>query len=120
MSTPDLDKAMYDLIRGLKRQLEDEEKEKVRLSNPTLLEDLVALHRKTANAEARKIVVQILEYAGASWAQKVRFQEHISKSTGKPRLYRGQPVLQEVSVPRKHVQNAPKSKRIYRGQVVEA
>lgn len=117
MGNLELDKASYDLIRELRRSLPDDEKSKIRLADPELLQELVALHQRCKDSGRQGLIEQILTQAGASLPEKV--QPPASKKTVKG-MYRGQPVLVESRNPAPPgAKPTVRAKRIYRGQVIE-
>ncbi|RBP51755.1 hypothetical protein DFR28_1021188 [Arenicella xantha] len=91
------------------------------ISNPHLGDQMVALYRQTEDQNIKLLVKVFLQRAGEDWHAKV---------SAKKRRYRGAEVADSVTATtqnkratEKTTTNMPqartKSKRIYRGQVVE-
>jgi len=116
-------KAMIDLISEARRRAPSEDKPSIKLANPDVLSELNKIYHNSSDTVLKAIIKETFNLAGEGWPDKLREAVEEAKKVVDvegPRyitkVYRGQTQL--IEVPSVAELSAPKSKRIYRGQVV--
>jgi hypothetical protein len=114
---------MIKLISQARRQAGSEDKSSIKLANPTVLLELNKIYHKSDDSELKAIIKETFELAGEGWPDKLveNFDtaEHSNIETRYiTKMYRGQSHLVEVTSEKAKAEKQ-KSKRVYRGQVVE-
>lgn len=113
-------KAMIDLISEARRRAPSEDKPSIKLANPDVLSELNKIYHNSSDTVLKAIIKETFNLAGEGWPDKLREAVEEVEGVKGPRyitkVYRGQTQL--IEVPPAAELSTPKSKRIYRGQVI--
>lgn len=120
-------KAMIDLVNRLRRAAPPEEVHRVKLANPELMRDLIAIAGRGDDL-FRSLVAQLCELAGPPWPSRFHGEEETPAEKPKKKrsmFYRGQEMPESAAegTPQKSdssgsKEKSKKIKRVYRGQVI--
>ena len=115
------DKTMIDLVREIRRQVCNDDRDSIKFSNPELLSALMPIYRATPKPTVKALIKKLFLLAGENWAEPL---DDNKSSTQSYLVYRGQRLnKKKISASdddKQQTQTATsdKPKRIYRGQVV--
>ncbi len=114
---------MIKLISQARRQAANEDKPNIKLANPSVLIELNKIYHKSDDLALKAIIKEVFDLVGDDWPDKlIQDIETTEQSNVETRyikkVYRGQEQLIEVA-PEEPKEEKSKSKRIYRGQVVD-
>jgi hypothetical protein len=114
---------MIKLISQARRQAANEDKPSIRLANPSVFVELNKIYHASDDLALKAIIEEAFELAGEGWPAKLaQGLETTEQSNVETRyikkMYRGQEQLIEVISEKPKEEEKTKSKRVYRGQVV--
>ncbi len=110
-------KPMIDLVYEIRRRVDAAMKPGVKLANPEMLNELLDYYRDCKDVITKALIKELFFLAGENWLERLEAPPVSESPRQIVKVYRGQVSLEDA--PPKTAAEAPKPKRIYRGQVVD-
>jgi len=109
-------KPMIELVFEIRRRVPADLKPSIKLANPELLDELTQHYAKSRDVITQTLIKELLQKAGAPWDSYLEAEQREKAPKQVTKAYRGQVTLEDAP---DHSKTKSKSKRMYRGQVVE-
>lgn len=110
-------KPMIELVFEIRRRVPAELKPSVKLANPELFQELATYFHASRDVISQTLIKELLQMAGDPWDSYLEDKARESGPRQVTKVYRGQVTLEDA--PREEESAKPKTKRVYRGQVIE-